>query len=577
MDFLKKHRNWLGVLAILGVTAGIIYAAHVRERVAPEFMHYADFVAAAEAGYVNEATIGSGAMIFFTKSCENGETSFTTNNPRRDDFKEFLLLNGVSVSENFASDINLIQVGFSIVLVAGVLFFVQRKNTAARAAGGLSPVTVAAGEGERLCGFEHVAGNLEAKESVKDIVDYLREPERFTRYGARMPRGILFHGKPGTGKTLMARAMAGEAGVPFYAVSGSDFVQMYVGVGAARVRDLFKKAREAGSGVIFIDEIDALGKKRSDGINGNDEREQTLNALLTEMQGFSEGSGIVVVAATNRPDTLDEALLRPGRFDRRVEIGLPDVNARKEILKLHAKDKPLAQVDLEKLAGDTVFFSGAMLEGLLNDAAINAARRDADEISNEDITSAYYTALAGSEKKDRSHIRKKEREITAWHEAGHALASVLTNEENRVAKVTIIPSTSGAGGFCINIPPERMYYTKRELREQIMVALAGRCSEEIRFGADYVTTGASNDIEKATTTAMQYVTKFGMGTTVADRALLKDDDKIAAESGELVNSLYEQTRELLQNNFSKLQTLADELLEKEIIDGQRVNQIARMI
>jgi len=586
MDFLKKYRNILGAAAILGATLGVIYAAHVRERVAPEFMEYAAFMQAAEEGRVTEATVGNGAMIFFTLSHENFDeisnenssdaaATFKTNNPRRDDFKEFLLLNGVAVTETSATDTNFIQIGFTIALVAGILLFVQRKNSAVRAAGGLSPVTVSTGEGEKFCGFENVAGNLEAKESVKDIVDYLREPEKFTRYGARMPRGILFHGKPGTGKTLMARAMAGEAGVPFYAVSGSDFVQMYVGVGAARVRDLLKKAREAGSGVIFIDEIDALGKKRSDGINGNDEREQTLNALLTEMQGFSEGSGIVVVAATNRPDTLDEALLRPGRFDRRVEIGLPDVNARKEILKLHAKGKPLSQINIEKLAHDTVFFSGAMLEGLLNDAAINAARRGGDEISPEDVTSAYYTALAGSEKKDRSHIRKKEREITAWHEAGHALASVLTNDENRVAKVTIIPSTSGAGGFCVNIPPERMYYTKRDLREQIMVALAGRCSEEIRFGEDFVTTGASNDIEKATTTAMQYVAKFGMGTTVADRALLKDDDKIAAEAGELVNNLYAQTRDLLQENLTKLETLADELLEKEIVDGDRVTEILR--
>jgi len=404
-------------------------------------------------------------------------------------------------------------------------------------------------------------------------VDYLREPEKFIRYGARMPRGILFHGKPGTGKTLMARAMAGEAGVPFYAVSGSDFVQMYVGVGAARVRDLFKKAREAGRGVIFIDEIDALGKKRSDGINGNDEREQTLNALLTEMQGFSEGTGIVVVAATNRPDTLDEALMRPGRFDRRVEIGLPDVNARRQILELHAKGKPLAEVDLEKLAQDTVFFSGAMLEGLLNDAAIGAARRGGENILSEDITSAYYTALAGSEKKDRSHIRQQEREITAWHESGHAAAAVLTNPENRVAKVTIIPSTSGAGGFCVNIPPERMFYTKKELRQQIMVSLAGRCAEELRFGADNVTTGASNDIEKATTTAMQYITKFGMGTTIADRAILKDEKRVANECYELVNDLYEQTRQLLQNNLCGLKILAEELLTQETLDGDRVREI----
>jgi cell division protease FtsH len=570
MDLILRYRNILGVAAIIGATLGILYAAHVRGRVAPEFMEYAAFMYAVEEGRVESAVIGDGAMISFVAD----EAEFYTNNPRRDDFKEFLLLKEIYVTENSPSDINFLQIGFTIALVAGVLLFIQRKNSAVRAGGGLNPVLVSAGESEKMCGFNDVAGNLEAKESVKDIVDYLREPERFSRYGARMPRGILFHGKPGTGKTLMARAMAGEAGVPFYAVSGSDFVQMYVGVGAARVRDLFKKAREAGRGVIFIDEIDALGKKRSDGINGNDEREQTLNALLTEMQGFSEGSGIVVVAATNRPDTLDEALMRPGRFDRRVEIGLPDVNARREILKLHAKGKPLSQIDLEKLAQDTVFFSGAMLEGLLNDAAINAARRGGESILPDDIASAYYTALAGSEKKDRSHILQKEREITAWHESGHAIAAVLTNPENRVAKVTIIPSTSGAGGFCVNIPPERMFYTKQELRQQIMVALAGRCAEELRFGADNVTTGASNDIEKATTTAMQYVTKFGMGENIADFALLKDERRTAQECGELLNNLYKQTLDLLRKNLRSLKILAEELLQKETVDGDRVKAIS---
>ncbi|MCL2386664.1 MAG: AAA family ATPase [Defluviitaleaceae bacterium] len=572
MDFIQKHRNVLGVALLLAITVGILFLAYLRGRSTPEFMEYSVFIQAVEDGLVETVNLGEGAMLGFTLSESEGE--YITNNPRREDFKEFLLLEGVTVSESTHTDFGFLQIGFTIALIAGVLLFVQRRNSAVKAGGGLSPVTVSAGDkSEKLCGFDNVAGNLEAKESVKDIVDYLREPEKFTRYGARMPRGILFHGKPGTGKTLMARAMAGEAGVPFYAVSGSDFVQMYVGVGAARVRDLFKKAREAGSGVIFIDEIDALGKKRSDGVNGNDEREQTLNALLTEMQGFSEGTGIVVVAATNRPDTLDEALMRPGRFDRRVEIGLPDVNARKEILKLHAKGKPLAGIDMEKLAHDTVFFSGAMLEGLLNDAAISAARRGGENISPEDITSAYYTALAGSEKKDRSHIRQQEREITAWHESGHAIASIKTNPENRVAKVTIIPSTSGAGGFCVSIPPERMYYTKQELQQQIMVSLAGRCAEEIRYGADNVTTGASNDIEKATNTAMQYITKFGMGTGIADRAILKDDRRVAEECNELITTLYQKTLELLRENFTALETLSQELLEKETVDGEKVQKI----
>jgi cell division protease FtsH len=261
-----------------------------------------------------------------------------------------------------------------------------------------------------------------------------------------------------------------------------------------------------------------------------------------------------------------------------VEIGLPDVNARKEILKLHAKNKPLsAEIDIEKLAQDTVYFSGAMLEGLLNDAAINAARRGGESITPDDITQAYYTALAGSEKKDRSHIRQKEREITAWHEAGHAIAAIATNAENRVAKVTIIPSSSGAAGFCVSIPPEKMYYTKQELQQQIMVSLAGRGAEELRFGADNVTTGASNDIEKATNTAMQYITKFGMGTGLADFSILKEDSRTAEECKDLISDLYAQTVQLLREKLPALKELAEDLLQNETVDGERVNEILQKL
>jgi len=572
MEFLRKHQRIFGVLLILAAVAGILVGAHFHNRQEPVFMDYTAFMAAISDGRIETVQLSPAPMIRFTLTYD--ETTHITNNPRREGFKEYLLLQGISVSESASSGDGLLQLGFSVALIAGILFFLSRRSGMAKAKSGINTVAVQAAPGQPLCDFNHVAGNLEAKESVMDIVDYLRNPEKFTRYGARMPRGILFHGKPGTGKTLMARAMAGEAGVPFYAVSGSDFVQMYVGVGAARVRELFKKAREAGRGVIFIDEIDALGKKRGDGVNGNDEREQTLNALLTEMQGFSDIHGIVVVAATNRPDTLDEALMRPGRFDRRVEIGLPDLNARKQIIGLHIKDKPLSpQIDLDKLATDTVYFSGAMLEGLLNDAAINAARRTSESIEPQDITTAYYTALAGSEKKDRSNIREKERTVTAWHESGHAITALVTNPENRVAKVTIIPSTSGAGGFCVNIPPERMYYTKQDLRQQIMVSLAGRAAEELHFGADNVTTGASNDIEKATTTAMQYVTKFGMGNEIADMLLLKDDRKVAQECGALVNDLYQETLVLLKGNFAALEALAKKLLKQETVDGDEILEI----
>jgi len=572
MQIIHRYRNIIGVLLILAVLAAIIVGSYLRNQQEPEFVEYAAFIHAVDEGRVYEVQLSSGPDISFT--FVGDDTAFITNNPRREDFKEFLLLQGVGVTEITSTGEGFLQMGLTVALIAVVIFVLHRKSAGVRAKSGFDAAPVNMGSGAKACSFSDIAGNTEAKESVRDIVDYLKDPEKYTRYGARMPRGILLHGKPGTGKTLMARAMAGEAGVPFYAVSGSDFVQMYVGVGAARVRELFKKAREAGSGVIFIDEIDALGKKRSDGLNGNDEREQTLNALLTEMQGFSNESGVVVIAATNRPDTLDDALLRPGRFDRRVEIGLPDLPARKQIIALHAVNKPIsAATDLDKLATDTVFFSGAMLEGLLNDAAINAAKRGVEAIEPEDISTAYYTALAGSEKKDRSSIREQERLVTAWHESGHALAATLLTE-NRVTKVTIIPSTGGAGGFCVNIPPERMYWTKKELEQQIMVHLAGRVAEELRFGEDGVTTGASNDIEKATQTALQYVTKFGMGEGILDRSVLKDDQNTNKECAILTERLYNETKILLQNHYYKLENLAARLLEKETLDGEEVRDIA---
>jgi len=572
MKIIHRYRNVIGVALILGVLAGIITGSYFRNRQGPEFVEYAAFIAAVENGEIEEVQLSSGPELTFTFTYNTA--TFTTNNPRREDFKEFLLLQGVGVTETTSSGEGFLQLGFTVALLAVLVFMLHRRSAGVRAKSGFNAVAINLGQGTKACGFDDIAGNLEAKESVRDIVDYLRDPGKYTHYGARMPKGILLHGKPGTGKTLMARAMAGEAQVPFYAVSGSDFVQMYVGVGAARIRELFKKAREAGGGVIFIDEIDALGKKRSDGLNGNDEREQTLNALLTEMQGFSDTAGIVVIAATNRPDTLDEALMRPGRFDRRVEIGLPDLSARKQIIALHAQNKPISpQTDLEKLAVDTVFFSGAMLEGLLNDAAISAAKRGAMAIEPEDITTAYYTALAGSEKKDRSGIRQQEQMVTAWHESGHALAATLLNPENRVAKVTIIPTTGGAGGFCVNIPPERMYWTKKELEQQIMVNLAGRCAEELRFGPDGVTTGASNDIEKATQTALQYVTKLGMGEGILDRSIIKDDQRTNKECAQLTERLYNEVKNLLQSNFLALEALAGRLLEKETLDGDEVREI----
>jgi cell division protease FtsH len=431
-------------------------------------------------------------------------------------------------------------------------------------------VSEASDSAVKSLGFADIAGNEEAKESVRDVVDFIQKPEKYAKYGARMPHGMIFYGPPGTGKTLMAKAIANEAGAPFYAVSGSDFVQMYVGVGAGRVRELFKKARESKKAVIFIDEIDAIGKQRSSNPQGgNDEREQTLNALLTEMSGFANGEGIVVIAATNRLDTLDEALLRPGRFDRQVEIGLPDLNARRSILNLHLKNKPVSDdVSVDSVAKQTVFFSGAMLENLINEAAIFAAKREADYIDSDDIDKAYYTVIAGSEKKDRSNIKESERRITAFHEAGHALTAKLLSPENTVAKITIIPSTKGAGGFCVNIPPDKMYYTKCEIENQIMINLSGRAAEELIFGAENVTTGAGNDIEKSNKLANDYINKYAMGST-----FLSDEKTSHCAVSDLLDGLYVKTKELLTENHHLLNAISEELLAKETLDEEDLDRI----
>lgn len=517
---------------------------------------------------------------------KDGRTVFT-DNPRVADFKETLLKANVKVDETEFQSAGQNVLGFAGALVLfGVIGYFVITTAAKQKSGGLMDAARVNKNSEVnvKIGFSSVAGNDEAKESVKDIVDFLKKPEKYSKYGARMPKGIIFYGPPGTGKTLMAKAVAGEAGVPFYAMSGSDFVQIYVGVGAGRIRDLFKKAREKGKCVIFIDEIDALGKKReSGGIDGgNDEREQTLNALLSEMSGFNDSQGIVVIAATNRFDTIDEALLRPGRFDRHIEIGLPDVKGRYEILKIHMEGKPVSfSVDLNKLAEETVFFSGAMLESMVNEAAIFAAKRNAESIETQDIERAFYTVIAGAEKMDRSSIKEKDRLITAFHESGHALVAKIIAPENRVSKVTIIPSTKGAGGYTMNIPPDRQYKTKKEMEEDIMISLGGRAAEEIIFGEDNITTGASGDIERATEVVVSMVKKFGMNKKTG---LLSYDvlyrnsfsnlnDEILTECKKKLDSLYCCVKDIIIQNSDKLDVMAHELLSKETLNEEEIEKI----
>ena len=419
------------------------------------------------------------------------------------------------------------------------------------------------------CDFSNVAANAEALTSLMELRDYLMSPEKYARYGARMPRGVLLYGPPGTGKTLLARALAGEAGVPFFALAGSDFVEKYVGVGASRVRALFNKARKAGRCVIFIDEIDAMGKRRDEG--STDERDQTLNALLSEMSGFNSDEGVVVIAATNRVEALDPALLRPGRFDRQIEVGLPGRDARLDILKLHSRGKPMADnMDLEGLAALTVGFSGAGLENMLNEAAILAARRGDGPIGMADAQRAFCKTLAGEDRPSAADAR--ERESIAVHEAGHALVSRLLMPENRLARVSILPAGHGAAGYNLTIPAERVMVSRRDMEAQIQILLAGRAAEEAAFGAEALTAGASSDIARATELASAMVLELGLcGSPAISERVLGRQCGVNSDAGErcraLLDRLYADARECVRTHMEALKALKNVLLEREAIGG----------
>lgn len=430
-----------------------------------------------------------------------------------------------------------------------------------------------------------VAGLKEEKEELEEIVDFLREPGKYTRIGARIPKGVLLEGPPGTGKTLLAKAIAGEAEVPFFSISGSDFVEMFVGVGASRVRDLFAEAQKNHPCIVFIDEIDAVARKRGAGMGGShDEREQTLNQLLVEMDGFGENEGIIVLAATNRVDILDPAILRPGRFDRKIAIGVPDVGGREDILKVHARNKPLADnVDLEHVAQTTAGFTGADLENLLNEAAIMAAKSRREYINTEDIKKAFIKTGIGTEKRSRI-VSREERKITAYHEAGHAILYHKLPDVGPVYTVSIIPTGQGAAGYTMPLPAkDEMFLTKGKMLHEIMVALGGRIAEQLVF--DDITTGASSDIKKATQIARKMVTRYGMSESIGvinydeegedvfigrDLAHARNHSelvagKIDAEVKSIVDDCYEKAKALILENEEVLHKCAALLLEKERI------------
>ncbi|MDF2676919.1 MAG: ftsH1 [Bacillota bacterium] len=473
-------------------------------------------------------------------------------------------------------NLNIYQV-LSIIGVLIFCYFVFFKNrkSAQKEINNLSDIEYISSSNT---GFDDIAGNYEAKESLKDLVDFIKNPEKYQKFNARMPKGVLLYGSPGTGKTLMAKALAKEAGVPFYAVSGSDFVQVYAGLGAGRIRTLFKKAKQSKKSVIFIDEIDAIGKKRMGGnMRGSDEGDRTLNALLTEMSGFGDGSGIIVVAATNRIDTLDQALLRPGRFDRQIEIMLPDRNARKDILNLYIQKRNCNKnINLEKLADLTVYFSGAQLENLINEASLIAVKDNSEEINDEHIEQAYLNVLAGTEQKNPAE-NKRQKMVTSYHEAGHAFISKYLMPENKIIRVSVIPTSKGAGGYTLSTPSNEEIITKTRIKNQLSVLLAGRAAEEIFLGNDNVTIGAQNDIERSTSLAIDYIAKYGMDDEVGllNFGILAEKLNIPLSSLEsyvkkLIDELYSDVMHIIKNNKDKVEQIANLLMEKEVIHGEDI-------
>lgn len=485
---------------------------------------------------------------------------------------------------------------YLIIFAAMFIFFMIMTNQAAANSGGggkmmnfgKSRAKLMTDDPAKRVTFANVAGLKEEKEELEEIVDFLRAPKKYTRLGARIPKGVLLVGPPGTGKTLLAKAIAGEAGVPFFSISGSDFVEMFVGVGASRVRDLFEEAKKNAPCIVFIDEIDAVARRRGTGMGGgHDEREQTLNQMLVEMDGFGVNEGIIVMAATNRVDILDPAIMRPGRFDRKVHVGRPDVGGREEILSVHAKNKPLGDdVDLKQIAQTTAGFTGADLENLLNEAAIIAAKEDRAYITQTDIKKAFVKVGIGAEKKSRV-ISEKEKRITAFHESGHAILFHLLPDVGPVYSVSIIPTGAGAAGYTMPLPErDDMFNTKGKMLQDIIVSLGGRVAEELVF--DDITTGASQDIKQATRMAKDMVTKYGMSENIGLICYDNDDDEvfigrdlahtrgygegvattIDLEVKRIIDECYEKAKQMIAEHRGVLDACANLLLEKEKINQQ---------
>jgi cell division protease FtsH len=598
----KRWRN-VGLYALLVVVVIFLATTLWENRQPPsKTWRYSEFITQVNQGDVERVAIRSDRQ-FAQAKAKDGE-SYVVNLPNDPELLDILQKNNVDISVTQQGEDNGLARVFSTLLIPFlllvVLFFVLRRAQSGPGSQamnfGKSKARVQM-EPQTQVTFGDVAGIEQAKLELAEVVDFLKNADRFTAVGAKIPKGVLLVGPPGTGKTLLAKAVAGEAGVPFFSISGSEFVEMFVGVGASRVRDLFEQAKANAPCIVFIDEIDAVGRQRGAGLGGgNDEREQTLNQLLTEMDGFEGNTGIIIIAATNRPDVLDAALLRPGRFDRQVVVDRPDFAGRLEILNVHARGKTLSKdVDLDKIARRTPGFTGADLANLLNEAAILAARRNLTEISMDEVNDAIDRVLAGPEKKDRV-MSEKRKTLVAFHEAGHALVGALMPDYDPVQKISIIPR-GRAGGLTWFTPSEdRMdsgLYSRSYLQNQMAVALGGRIAEEIVFGEEEVTTGASNDLQQVARVARQMVTRFGMSDRLGPIALGRSqggmflgrdimaerdfsEETAAAIDDEvrgLVEQAYRRAKDVLTQNRAVLDRLSEMLIERETVDAEELQEL----
>ncbi|MGB5240948.1 MAG: ATP-dependent zinc metalloprotease FtsH3 [Prochlorococcaceae cyanobacterium] len=600
----KRWRNagLYVLLAIVVIAVGSAFLGRPDQANAPRNLRYSDFVEAVQENQISRVLIspdrGTAQVV------ENDGNRAVVNLAPDKDLLKLLTDHNVDIAvqpnrEPAAWQQAVGSLLFPLLLLGGLFFLLRR----AQGGGGNPAMSFGKSkarvqmEPQTQVTFGDVAGIEGAKLELTEVVDFLKNPDRFTAVGAKIPKGVLLVGPPGTGKTLLAKAVAGEAGVPFFSIAGSEFVEMFVGVGASRVRDLFEQAKKSAPCIVFIDEIDAVGRQRGAGLGGgNDEREQTLNQLLTEMDGFEGNTGVIIVAATNRPDVLDSALMRPGRFDRQVVVDRPDYAGRLQILGVHARGKTLAKdVDLDKVARRTPGFTGADLANLLNEAAILAARRQLTEVSMDEVNDAIERVMAGPEKKDRVMSEKRKR-LVAYHESGHALVGALMPDYDPVQKISIIPRGQ-AGGLTFFTPSEERMesglYSRAYLQNQMAVALGGRVAEEIVYGEDEVTTGASNDLQQVARVARQMVTRFGMSDKLGPVALGRaqggmflgrdiaaerdfSEDTAATideEVGLLVAEAYRRAKRVLIENRSVLDELAEMLVEKETVDAEELQEL----